>query len=140
MSQSSECPAETERLRLPGFGEAVDANFSSAFPSAIEAEWESMGITLREQRMMAFVSDVSDKAEWERKVFDEEIVAKWRGEAERRPEELEGDVVLSKEMFDFVGSLRTPFLALPTFSFGVIWGVGGEAPGGALGVFFRADG
>jgi len=51
--------------------------------------------------MLAFINKISDKPEWERKVFDEEIVSKWRAEGVVRSEEL-GDLVLSEKMFDFV--------------------------------------
>lgn len=102
MSQSAKF-SETEPLCLPGFGKPVNDDFYPTFPSALFGGGLSLGITVREQRMMAFVSDVTDKPEWERKVFDEEIVSKWREEASARPEGLGGDVVLSEEMFDFVG-------------------------------------
>lgn len=102
MSQSPESP-EAEPLCLPGFGMPVDADVEPTFPLALLGGSNSKGITVREQRMMAFVSDVTDKPEWERKVFDEEIVARWREEAGATPAGLDGDVVLSEEMFDFVG-------------------------------------
>ena len=96
-------------LRVPGVNMPVDAKPHKTFPSALVApssydRWASQGITLREQRMMGFISDITDKPEWERKVFDEEVVDKWRAEASEELEELHGDVILSKEMFDFVGS------------------------------------
>lgn len=55
---------------------------------------------------MEFVNQITDKPDWERKVFDESIVAKWKEEA--KSVELpghEGDVFLSDKMFDNVGSL-----------------------------------
>ena len=98
----------SDELKVPGVGLPVEDMPEEVFPSALFGEeWSSHfasgGVTLREQRMMAFVSDISDKPEWDRKVFDDAIVEKWRAEADRRPDELDGDVVLSKEMFDFVG-------------------------------------
>lgn len=103
MSPGAESP-ETTTLCVPGFGMPVDKDVNPSSPSALLGEWFSNGITVREQRMMAFIGDVTDKPEWERKVFDEEIVAKWREEAGARPEDLDGDVILDKDMFDFVGS------------------------------------
>ena len=65
---------------------------------------------MRQQRMMGFIGDVTDEHGWETKVFDEEAVDKWRAETEKhlgeegeeQGEEGGGDVILSKEMFDFV--------------------------------------
>ncbi|SPO07175.1 uncharacterized protein DNG_09869 [Cephalotrichum gorgonifer] len=96
-------------LRVPGAGLPINARPETMFPSALASPWSGMyswasrGVTLREQRMMAFISDITDKPEWERKVFDETIIEKWRAEAAQKPEELDGDVILSTEMFDFVG-------------------------------------
>lgn len=98
-------------LRVPGVNMPVDVIPSyEIFPSALVPHWEdgswaSYGVTLRELRMMAFINDITDKPEWERKVFDEAIVEKWRAEASEQPEHLDGDVVLSEQMFDFVGFL-----------------------------------
>lgn len=47
------------------------------FPHAIADDTACEGVTLREQRMLDFVNGISDKPEWERKVFDEDIIAKW---------------------------------------------------------------
>ncbi|KAK7963383.1 hypothetical protein PG988_010357 [Apiospora saccharicola] len=44
-------------------------------------------IQVREVFMMAVMDRLSDKPDWDRKVFDEEIVAKWRAEALQMPEE-----------------------------------------------------
>jgi len=60
--------------------------------------------------MLDFISRISDKPEWERKVFDEEIVEKWRAEGCVRNEAIRDDI-LSKRMFDFVSSNCFIFLA-----------------------------
>lgn len=73
------------------------------FPLAIDRSWVSMGVTLRELRMLAFMDQITDKPEWEAKVFDETIVSRWRAEADARPTEADGDVFMSKAMFDYVG-------------------------------------
>ncbi|SPO01965.1 uncharacterized protein DNG_04638 [Cephalotrichum gorgonifer] len=93
--------SEQPGLRVPGVGKPVQDQEGAAFPSAVLGDWHSVGVTLREKRMLAFVDEITDKPEWERKVFDDEIVEKWRAEGSVRPEALEGDVVLSDEMFDF---------------------------------------
>ena len=96
---------------LPGFGLPVDHMPGkyvrsrntpyTRFPHAIADNVASDGVTVRERRMLQFIDQISDKPEWERKVFDEEIVGKWRAEAGREDEEI-GDVVLSEEMFEYV--------------------------------------
>ena len=111
MSPSTVSPGTTP-LCVPGFGMPVDKDVNPTFPSALLADWWTFGVTVREKRMMAFINEVTDKPEWERKVFDEGIVAKWREEASARPEELNGDVVLSNEMFNFVGLLLFQFTLL----------------------------
>ncbi|KAK8113558.1 hypothetical protein PG984_014084 [Apiospora sp. TS-2023a] len=44
-------------------------------------------IQVREVFMMAIMDRLTDKPDWDKKVFDEEIVAKWRAEALQMPEE-----------------------------------------------------
>jgi hypothetical protein len=95
--------AASTTKQFPGFGLPVDHEGSDCFPLAIgTTPWASMGVTLREKRMLDFINKITDKPDWEVKVFDEDIVARWRAEADVRPEELEGDVLLSQQMFDFV--------------------------------------
>lgn len=90
---------ESSRLEIFGFGRDVDSDYPRAkFPSG----WASQGVTLREKRMLAFIDSITDKPDWETKVFDEAIVKKWREEANVSPEYLNGDVLLSEKMFDFV--------------------------------------
>lgn len=107
---------EAAVLRVPGVNMLVDSGTRGTFPSAVAAvdtfirhSWRSHGLTVRERRMMAFVSDITDKPEWERKVFDDDIVEKWRAEASQTPEALDGDVILSEEMFDFVRCVGASF-------------------------------
>lgn len=90
--------------KFPGFGLPVDhTEARSPFPTALNSGWGSLGVTLREQRMMDFINKITDKAGWETKVFDEDIVARWRAEADQASDTVEDDVYLSKQMFDFVG-------------------------------------
>ncbi len=91
--------------QFPGLGLPIDHEGKglTVFRLAIgDRPWTSKGVTLREQRMLDFISQITDKPDWEVKVFDEHIVSRWRAEAGARPEELEGDVQLSSQMFDFV--------------------------------------
>jgi len=104
--------------RLPGFGLPVEhmppwshnPAKSKRFPHAIADFFANEGVTVRECRMLDFISRISDKPEWERKVFDEEIVEKWRAEGCVRNEAIRDDI-LSKRMFDFVSSNCFIFLA-----------------------------
>lgn len=62
---------------LPGFGASLKVE--SHLP--IAQKWYASPITVRERAMLSLMSALKDKAEWDRKVFDESIVRKWRGEA-----------------------------------------------------------
>ncbi|KAK4141504.1 uncharacterized protein C8A04DRAFT_13998 [Dichotomopilus funicola] len=91
--------------QFPGFGLPIVGDDQRRsilrLPLAIGAmPWESKGVTVREKRMLEFISSISDKPDWDTKVFDETIVARWRTESDVRPDELDGDVYLSQEMFD----------------------------------------
>lgn len=56
---------------------------------------------------MGFINQISDKPNWEEKVFDETIVAKWKEEAKMASHQnLDGDVFLSDKMFENVSSTR----------------------------------
>lgn len=108
-SSSSQEP----RNVLPGFGlplvnlpqwhpwRVEDERKRERLPHAISDHVASKGVTLRERRMLEFIGQISDKPEWDRKVFDESIVVKWKEEAYRFVEELD-DKFLSEKMFDFV--------------------------------------
>lgn len=109
MAQSS------HKNQFPGFGlphETTIADQSQLFPLALTG-WGSNGVTLREQRMLDFINKITDKNDWETKVFNDEIVAKWKEEGKRfynegnAPDDREDPVWLSDQMFAFVS---TPFL------------------------------
>lgn len=89
----------SDRLKLPGFGLPVNflpddapkdpyaSKFGrnkvhdpiARFPSAI-LDWEPSAFTVRERNMVAFMDIITDKPEWRRKVFDEDIIQKWKTE------------------------------------------------------------
>lgn len=50
------------------------------FPFVLEGYSKPKPFTIREQAMMLFVDHVTDKPLWYEKVFDDEIVGKWRTE------------------------------------------------------------
>ncbi|KIW04027.1 uncharacterized protein PV09_04850 [Verruconis gallopava] len=94
------------QLKLPGFGLPIDFlprwnrhdEEWERFPHGIADPMASDGVTVRERRMLEFVNQITDKPEWERKVFDDAIVEKWRAEACKYHEDIE-DEFLSEEMF-----------------------------------------
>lgn len=97
--------AASTKKQFPGLGLPIEHRGEglTTFPLAIgEVPWTSKGVTVRERRMLQFINQITDKPDWEVKVFDEDIVSRWRAEADIRPEELDGDVILSQQMFDFV--------------------------------------
>jgi len=100
----------TARIKLPGFGLPVNAmgdqyskwdlekraHLRNRFPNAI-TDWAATLVTVREHLMTYLINTITDKPEWDRKVFDEEIVNKWRNEA------LFPDTGnFSEDMFDYV--------------------------------------
>jgi hypothetical protein len=97
-------PLAIEPNVFPGFGQPIQymPKDEDRFRHAIEDEWvASKGVTVRERRMLEFIDTISDKPEWDRKVFDEAIVSTWKEEACCRVESLNDDY-LSLQMFDFV--------------------------------------
>ena len=102
------------RTSLPGFGQPLKTNLPVVdsqgerrrFPHAISDTCNSVGISVRERRMLEFINQITDKPEWDRKVFDDGIVRKWRGEACVWSAELR-EKYLSEAMFDYVCFTRT---------------------------------
>ncbi|KAK7934875.1 hypothetical protein PG985_000370, partial [Apiospora marii] len=76
-----------------------DPEKSERFPHAIADFFASNGITERELRMLDFVNQITDKPDWHKKVFDGEIVQKWKEEGVRFDEALH-DFYLSEKMFE----------------------------------------
>ncbi|KAE8383099.1 hypothetical protein BDV26DRAFT_287885 [Aspergillus bertholletiae] len=102
-----------DRVVLPGFGQPLNDRLSTdieregprkgqrqRFPHALRESCHSEGISVRERRMLDFIDKITDKPEWERKVFDEDIVDKWRNEAVVFDDRL-FDYYLSTAMFDY---------------------------------------
>ncbi|TFK70985.1 hypothetical protein BDN72DRAFT_491378 [Pluteus cervinus] len=73
------------RVLLPGLGLPLvldDAQKKKLFPTALDDPLTYLPLTaLREFTMMRLMDLVTDKPDWDRKVNDPEIVAKWRAEA-----------------------------------------------------------
>ncbi|KAF7185222.1 hypothetical protein HII31_13497 [Pseudocercospora fuligena] len=66
-----------QRIELPGFG--LELEQESDIPIALD--WHASPTTVKERAMIGLMLALKDKPNWDRKVFDEEIVAKWRKEA-----------------------------------------------------------
>ena len=76
MSYSNQ--ASSERVQLPGFGLPLEQK--SILPTATES-WFVVPTMVRERVMIGLMGTLKDKPDWERKVFNDEIVSKWRAEA-----------------------------------------------------------
>ena len=79
MASQAKAPTrdDLEHVPLPGLGE--DFMQDSDYP--IAEDWYASAMTVRERTMLSLMLALKDKPEWDRKVFDEEIVGKWRAEA-----------------------------------------------------------
>jgi len=101
---------QTARIKLPGFGLPVNTigdEFSkwdsekqvhprNRFPNVI-MDREANPVTVRERLMTYLINTITDKPEWDWKVFDEEIVNRWRNEAL-----FPNTGYFSEQMFDYV--------------------------------------
>ncbi|WOO78742.1 uncharacterized protein LOC62_02G002281 [Vanrija pseudolonga] len=81
---STETTTPTHPANRPGLGAPLGKYVTASqretiFPSALLG-WLPRPYTVRERAMMAFVASVIDKDGWRDKVFNEEIVGKWREE------------------------------------------------------------
>ncbi|RMZ11120.1 hypothetical protein D0860_03560 [Hortaea werneckii] len=77
------------------------------YPSANPLRWHGTPATLRERDMIAILDKLTDKPDWERKVYDDGILGKWREECKQMAESMriagrgEG---FSDAMFDYCAS------------------------------------
>ena len=69
-----------ERIKLPGFGLPVNYRPDEFFENAV-LDWAGTILTVRELNMMAIMDKITDKPDWDKKVFDDTIIQKWRQEA-----------------------------------------------------------
>ena len=102
-----------QKTKLPGFGLPLDylplwdrllEENNERFPHAIADFFATEGITCREQRMLEFINQITDKPWWTEKIYDEKIVSKWRTEAcGTRQQQETSDQHLSEKCFEFVG-------------------------------------
>ena len=85
-----------ERTVLPGFGLPVNYRPDAYFQNAV-LDWSGTILTVRELNMMAIVDKITDKPDWDKKVFDDIILQKWRQEALTTK-----GMDVSEKMFDWV--------------------------------------
>lgn len=72
-------------LVIPGInGLRLDPARKEGFVHGTD-EWRGERLTVREVSMLALMDSITDKPNWDQKVFDEDIVAKWRTEATALP-------------------------------------------------------
>jgi hypothetical protein len=73
---------ETAPLKVPGFGLPINhtLEWGKCFPNAIMG-WPGTALTLRELTMLQLMNSITEKPEWDRKVFDANLIQKWGQEA-----------------------------------------------------------
>ncbi|OIW27037.1 hypothetical protein CONLIGDRAFT_635262 [Coniochaeta ligniaria NRRL 30616] len=82
-------------LRVPGFSMEIDADLDEDslhedtkrgcyFADGIEG-WNGQRLTVREIAMLGLMESITDKPDWDKKVFDDAIVDKWHAEAVALP-------------------------------------------------------
>ena len=85
-----------ESIKLPGFGLPVNYRPEKFFQNAV-LDWSGTILTVRELNMMAIMDKITDKPDWDKKVFDDTIIQKWRQEALATE-----DMDVSEKMLDWV--------------------------------------
>ncbi|KAF8885764.1 hypothetical protein BD779DRAFT_657637 [Infundibulicybe gibba] len=71
-------------IGLPGCGLPLNHMVKARFRNAlVPTSWRARLplITLRERTMLSLMNQLSDKPDWDKKVFDETIASKWKAEA-----------------------------------------------------------
>ena len=86
--------------KYPGFGLPVNYQPPEHFPNAC-LDWSGTPLTVRERTMMALMDQITDKPNWDQKVFDQNITSKWRGEAR------ESGLDVSEKMYEWVSKFPT---------------------------------
>lgn len=74
-------------------------------------------LPVREVFMMVLMDRLSDKVDWHKKVFDEEIVAKWRKEALEQPEDKLFSQLVEGKSGDKVSMPRARIISEAAFDF-----------------------
>ncbi|KAK0256159.1 hypothetical protein LTR35_018283, partial [Friedmanniomyces endolithicus] len=66
--------------QIPEWNRSPWSNKKERFPHAIADFFAIASVTCREQRMLDFVNQITDKSRWWEKVYNQEILARWRSE------------------------------------------------------------
>ena len=121
MDPSAVSPFPIAARRLPGYGVpldhyAKDENNKGFDHPLLSTRGAGPILPVREYEMMEFMNRVTDKVEWEEKVYKDEIVEEWRREnVDEQGGEEGGDRDFSLEMFEWVSVF---FLFFFPFFFG----------------------
>lgn len=98
----NQTPTDDNPLRVIGYGILLNATstdeISKSIKNAVEY-WDGYCLTYRERQMLKFLSSITDKPEWQRKIYDETITNKWRAEIEVGDDD---DDLFTSEMFTYV--------------------------------------
>src|ERR1700712_2343388 len=86
----------TVPIHVPGFGEPIDYEPKGRYGILDDTQRFRHGVndfhpermTVREVAMLRFMNSITEKPDWNVKVFDEAIVAKWREETMAIPKGL----------------------------------------------------
>jgi hypothetical protein len=84
-------------LRVPGFGLPISFEYTNWLQMTQTFELAAAGsyaerMTKREVAMVIFMEAITDKTNWNLKIHDTEIVAKWREEARSFPDQIISDL------------------------------------------------
>ena len=85
-----------KKLRVPGFGRPIDFSGTMLKFHHGTNDYQAERITVREVAMLRFMDTTTDKSNWNTKVFDQDVVAKWCDEAVAQP-----NGMISQEAFDW---------------------------------------
>ena len=92
LPQTIQTMAPATILKRPGFGLPLSelpaiysSNSGARFPTLLNEEWSAATLTIREVFILWVVEQITNKPSWNTKVFDEEILAKWKAELEQAP-------------------------------------------------------
>lgn len=93
-----------QRLQRPGFGLPLAHGIleEGGFPHAITDYFATTGVTFREMAMLDFVNQITDKPRWTEKIYDEQIVQKWRAECGTEEQQKYEARCLDQKCFNYV--------------------------------------
>ncbi|KAJ3492053.1 hypothetical protein NLG97_g5484 [Lecanicillium saksenae] len=71
-------------ISFPGFGKSLDwmPAPGERFPTLLADDWRASTLTIRELFMLWFTEQITNKPNWQAKVYDDAIIEKWRAEVD----------------------------------------------------------